>query len=143
MHPNGPATKLLAKTGELVGGLLIFWVCLTVGVQLKAALKLMVPGNVLGLFLLLGLISIRVVKLRYIEFASKWLLFFMPLLFVPIYVGAGEDKAIWAKWGWLLVPSLVVAVTAMWIFVGHLAQRLGRCRTESAAELQPVAGPRK
>ncbi|HEY0790996.1 MAG TPA: CidA/LrgA family protein [Chthoniobacterales bacterium] len=133
-----PARKVLAKTGELLGGLMIFWVCLAVGTFLKSVLWLMVPGNVLGLFLLLGLISVGAVKLRYVELASKWLLFFMPLLFVPIYVSAAEDKTIWAKWGWLLVPALVLTVTAMWVFVGHLAQRLNRRSQETGHALSSV-----
>lgn len=112
----------LAKTGKLVLGMAIFWLFLTAGTQLKTWLHLIIPGNVLGLFLLLAAIALGIVKMDWIEFASKWLLFFMPMLFVPIYVGAGSFKALWAQWGWLLVPSLMVAVGLMWVAIGHLSQ---------------------
>lgn len=120
---------------EMGGGFLILWGFLLAGIQLKAALHLILPGNVLGLFLLLGAMATGIVKLRYIELASKWLLFFMPLLFVPIYVEAGADKALWVHWGWLLVPSLIVAVSIMWVFIGHLAQWIMRHQPASPSHL--------
>ena len=112
----------LAQSGQLILGMAIFCLFLAAGIQIKAWLHLIIPGNVTGLFLLLGAIVLGVVKLGWIESASKWLLFFMPMLFVPIYVGAGRFKALWAEWGWLLVPSLVIAVGAMWIVIGHISQ---------------------
>ena len=104
----------------------ILWAFLFAGQQLKAWLHLILPGNVLGLFLLLIAISLGIVKLSWIESASRWLLFLMPMLFVPIYVGAAADKQLWIDWGWLLAPSLVLAVLVMWVAVGHLAQWIGR-----------------
>lgn len=114
--------SLIARTSQLVLGMAIFCLFLAAGIQIKAWLHLIIPGNVIGLFLLLAAIALGVVKLGWIESACKWLLFFMPMLFVPIYVSAGRFKALWAEWGWLLVPSLVIAVGAMWIAIGHISQ---------------------
>ncbi|HEY5894050.1 MAG TPA: CidA/LrgA family protein [Chthoniobacterales bacterium] len=118
----------LVQAGQLVLGMVVFCLFLAAGIQIKAWLHLIIPGNVVGLFLLLAAIALKVIPLSWIESSSKWLLFFMPMLFVPIYVGAGNYKTLWAQWGWLLVPSLIVAVAVMWIAVGHLAQWVFRKR---------------
>jgi holin-like protein len=124
----------LARAVEFLLGLGIFCLFLAAGHFLKSALHLILPANVLGLLLLLAAISLKVIQVRHIEFASKWLLFLMPLLFVPIYAGAGAFKAIWIEWGWLLVPALIVSVIAMWIFVGHLSQAIGKISAGGSSE---------
>jgi holin-like protein len=94
------------------------------GAWFEAALHLIIPGNVLGLFILLSLLGCRLIPVEWVQGASKWLLFFLPLLFVPIYVAAAADKELWRQWGVLIVLTLVSAVAMMWLLVGHLAQRL-------------------
>lgn len=114
--------------------MLIFTAFLLAGGFLKKSLHLILPANVLGLLMLLTAISLNLIQMRWIELAGKWLLFLLPLLFVPIYVGAGAYKPIWIEWGWLLIPTLIFTVIAMWIFVGHFSQfitkRLGKNSTE-------------
>lgn len=119
-------TPLLLRLLHLLAGFALLWAFFFAGQQLKQWLHLILPGNVLGLFLLLIAISLKLVKIRWIEPAARFLLFLMPLLFVPIFVGSAADKQPWIEWGWLLVPSLVLAVMAMWIAVGHLTQWLDR-----------------
>jgi holin-like protein len=114
--------KILTGLLETLLGLTIFCLFLSFGILLKKGFGLIIPANVLGMLLLLAAISAKIIRVRWIETAAKWLLPFMPLLFVPIYTGAGAYKEIWIEWAWLLVPALVVAVIAMWIFTGHLAQ---------------------
>lgn len=114
--------KILLGTLEILLGFAIFCLFLWFGGLLKKSLGLILPANVLGMLLLLVAISAKIVRLRWIEPAGKWLLLFMPLLFVPIYAGAGAYKEIWIEWGWLLVPVLIGTVVAMWIFTGHLTQ---------------------
>ena len=117
------ASGMSSYAGMLRGNAIII-ACFYSGSALKAMLHLIIPGNVLGLFLLLGLLGSGRVPLEWIEGASKWLLFLLPLLFVPIYVAAAADKELWARWGVLIVLTLVSAVALMWVVVGHLAQWL-------------------
>ena len=125
MPPNSAAhPSRLSIFLDLCRGAAIIVGCFYAGLGLKAGLGLIIPANVLGLFILLTLLGIKLVPLEWVQLASKWLLFFLPMLFVPIYVGAAADKALWAQWGWLLLTVMVTAVAAMWLLVGHLAQRI-------------------
>ncbi|HSI83617.1 MAG: CidA/LrgA family protein [Candidatus Methylacidiphilales bacterium] len=116
----------------LLGGALILG-CFFAGTWIKETAGLIIPDNVIGLFLMLLLLGTGLVPVAWVEPASKWLLFFLPLLFVPIYVMAGKDKALWRQWGWVIVPCMMVAVALMWILVGHFSQFLNR-RAEAGDE---------
>ena len=124
--PPEPAPPLSKRkiAADLLRGNSIIIACFYGGSALKAALHLIIPGNVLGLFILLSLLGCRLIPVEWVQGASKWLLFFLPLLFVPIYVAAAADKELWRQWGVLIVLTLVSAVALMWLLVGHLAQRL-------------------
>ncbi len=100
---------------------------LFVGEQAKVWLHVPIPGNVLGLFILLLCFRLGLISPRLIEEASSRLLFVLPALFIPIYVSAIGQGQLWSQLGWVLLPALLVATVWLWIFVGHLAQRLLRC----------------
>jgi holin-like protein len=118
-------SKLTFQTmAEVLWGFAILTACYGAGFWLKHQLGLIIPANVTGLFLLLLLLGLGAVKIRWVERASAWLLFILPLLFVPIYAYAGYNKALWREWGFILVGSMMFAVIVMWLTVGHLAQRL-------------------
>lgn len=119
--PSTPKKFILGLL-EILLGFAILCLFLWLGGLVKKSFHLILPANVLGMLLLLAAIAAKIVRLRWIEPAGKWLLLFMPLLFVPIYAGAGAYKEIWIRWGWLLVPVLIATVIAMWIFTGHLTQ---------------------
>jgi holin-like protein len=97
---------------------------LLLGEQVKAWLHLPIPGNVLGLFILLICFRFGVVSPRLIQEASNRLLFVLPALFLPIYVSAIGQGQLWSQLGWVLLPALLIATAGLWVFVGHLSQRL-------------------
>lgn len=112
---------------ELACGFLVLVLSLLTGEQIKSWLHQPIPGNVLGLFLLLICFRLRLISPRLVEQASNRLLFVLPALFIPIYVSAIGQGQLWSKLGWVLLPALLAATAGLWIFVGHLAQILLRC----------------
>ncbi len=123
-----PVKSILNAILETLLGMLIFCGFFLLGGLLKNSLNLILPANVLGMLLLLAAISAKLIRLQWIERAGHHLLFILPLLFVPIYAGAGAYKEIWVRWGWVLVPVLAATVAVMWIFTGHLSQFIFRRR---------------
>lgn len=105
-------------------GFAILVVCLLLGDELKVRCALILPGNILGMFILLTLLALGVVPLRWVEEAARCLLWLLPLLFVPIFVLALKDKAFWATRGPVLIAIMFVATLGLWAFAGHLAQWL-------------------
>ena len=123
--PAKPADpSLAAHVGRLVLGAGLLVGCLLAGGVLRGALGLKVPANMLGLFLLLALLGTGVVKLRWVESAAGALLGVLPMLFLPIFVGAAQDRRFWVERGAVFSVAVLAGLLALWAVVGHLAQWL-------------------
>ena len=122
---------------DLDSGLRRFWIDLPVGFavlvlsllageQIKIWLYLHIPGNVLGLFVLLLCFRLRLIPPQLIEEEANQLLYILPALFIPIFVSASTAGQLWSKRDWVLLPTLLAATAGLWMFVGYLAQHLLR-----------------
>lgn len=136
--PSNEGTLALARppfnlktVGRVAVGLAIITGCFLAGDFVKARGGLIVPGSVLGLILLLTLLGARVVRPAWVVEAGRLLLFLLPISFVPIYVCAAEDRALWREWGVVIVGTLALTVALLWIFTGWLAQRVLRATAGS------------
>ena len=114
-EPPGTRRFLLPGFGVLVA-------CLLAGQWLKATLQLILPGNILGLFILLALLLTGTVPLKWVEAAARVLLWLLPFLFLPIFILAMKDHAFWAVQGRALCGAVILGTMVLWAFVGHLAQ---------------------
>ncbi len=116
--------RLLARW-RVLPGLLILSACFLAGQTLQALTGLIIPGNMLGLFLMLLLLALGVVRLHWIEEAGTLLLWLLPLLFLPAFVFAAQDRSFWADpRGLGLAGAVLVGLFALWSAVGHGAQWL-------------------
>jgi holin-like protein len=127
--PAAPAVHRGARRRFLIELLIGFSVLVLgslAGEQVKLWLHLPVPGNVLGLFFLLLSFRLRLLPAQLIEKAANQVLYVLPSLFIPIYVSAIGQGQLWSQMSWILVPMLLLVTGGLWIFVGHLAQKLLR-----------------
>ena len=111
---------------DLPMGFAVLVVSLLAGEQAKIWLHVPIPGNVLGLFILLLCFRLRLISPKLIEEAANRLLYVLPALFIPIYVSAIGRGQLWSKISWFLLPALLAATAVLWMFVGHLTQYLLR-----------------
>jgi holin-like protein len=107
-------------------GFIILAAAFMAGEWLKARLGLIVPGNILGLFLLLGLLLSGGLPVRWVEDAAGALLWLLPLLFLPIFAVSAEDKGFWRQSGASFFAATFLGVVALWGAVGRMAQFLLR-----------------
>jgi len=85
-----------------------------------------IPGNVIGMALLLMALLVGAVQLEWVSEAAELLLTHLALLFVPAGVGVMLYFDLLAA-EWLPIVVATVASTFVVIFVtGHLTQRLDR-----------------
>ena len=135
--PAEPSPESVAPDSlfHLALGFALITGCLEAGELLKWGLRLILPGNILGLFLLLALLGTRIVPPRRVESAARWLLWLLPLLFIPIFTLALKDHAFWQTQGRVAAGTLL-----LWVFVGHLAQSLLKPPPGDAAPRDPATG---
>jgi holin-like protein len=96
--------------------LLILIVIYQIGSRIGRFLQLQIPGNVIGILLLLVLLWTRVIKLEQIDFAATWLLKHLSFFFIPIAVGLMTLGPIFLHKGIIILFVLVTSA-----FIGLLS----------------------
>ncbi len=102
-------------------GAIIFGITLA-GEGLNHVLPLPVPSGVYGLFLLLVLLCIGILKLEAVEATGNFLLDIMPVLFIPASVGLMESYGDMRE---ILIPLVVICLVStavVMIVTGKVAE---------------------
>jgi holin-like protein len=71
----------------MIQGFAILLVCQALGEIISRIFKVPIPGNVLGMVLLLAALLLGLIKLKWVEDAAELLLKHMAMFFVPAGVG--------------------------------------------------------
>lgn len=151
-HPGEPAAPVPAESAPLPSavpeqsvwwhvplGFAVLVACLEAGEVIKHWLGLILPGNILGLFLLLALFGTGIVPLRWVAGAARWLLWLLPLLFMPIFVYALRNRDFWLADRGLFAAVVTAATLLLWAVTGHLAQWTFRKRSRSGQRGEDLA----
>lgn len=119
-----PLTGRLVMPSRWVRVQVLLQVALYVGLfvlaqQLVLRLHLPLPANIVGMFLLLALILLRILPLRWVRDGARWLLAEMLLFFVPAVVAVVNYTQLLRVEGWriflviALSTALVLGITAL------------------------------
>jgi holin-like protein len=117
-------TKIYLKGGsnmKLIRQFAIISIICFLGEVIRSLLGIAIPGNVIGMILLLVLLCSGIIKLEAIEDISKFLLDHLPFFFVPAGVGliasVGIIKDCWQYIILIIVISTIVVMTVTSITV--------------------------
>lgn len=124
-----PVTTLLPRVALLfrLGGQgLLLVTVYTAGNSLASGFKLPLPGNLIGLVLLLALLASGVVQPAQLQELGRILLTHLPFFFVPLAVGLMTRGTLLATSGAVLVASLIVAAAVGIATAGLVAQTVAR-----------------
>lgn len=102
--------------------LLILIIIFHLGNQVTRFFHLRIPGNVIGMLILLCLLWMKVIKVEQIEMAAGWLLKHLGFFFIPISVGLMTLGNIIVKNGIPLLIILIVSGVLGLITAGKVTQ---------------------
>lgn len=122
------------RIGVQIGVLAAIYRAATVIVEY---LHLPVPGNVLGMLLLFGLLSSGAVEEAWVADGAGFLTRHFSLFFIPILVGLIDWAGLLVASGPRLLIALVGSSLVGLVVTGRVVQRLTRPQTRAAA------GPRR
>ncbi|MCD8501209.1 MAG: CidA/LrgA family protein [Bacillaceae bacterium] len=104
--------------------LFFLWIINEIGYWIVEALKLPIPGNVLGMVLLFTLLATGVISLKWVEQASSALIKHLAFFFIPIAVGLMNFGPLFAN-NWLSLTVVIIGSTAVGLYVtGGVSQYL-------------------
>jgi holin-like protein len=116
----------MKKTVIIVMQLFFLWLLNKLGYFLVEALNLPLPGNVLGMVILFGLLITGVVSLKWVEEASSFLIKHLAFFFIPIAVGLMNFGPLFLQNGISLL-IVIVGSAAIGIYVtGAVSQTLAQ-----------------
>lgn len=98
------------------------------GSQIAAHLPWPVPGNVVGLVIMLGLLFSGVVRVDWVESGSDWLLGDLLLFFVPAAVGIVQYRDLILSSGIRILLVIGLSTVAVMICTGIVAEQMAQRR---------------
>ena len=96
------------KPASFLPGLAWLLVCQSIGEVLSRMSHVGLPGPVIGMMLMLGLLGFEPVRAQVSTVANGFLMH-LSLLFVPVGVGVMTHMALVSRYGWQLLVTLVVS----------------------------------
>ena len=96
----------------------IYWL----GNQLVVFMGLPIPGNVVGVLLLLGMLMTGVLKLHHVQEAADFLIKHMLLLFIPVAVGLIDMGGLFYDNALVFTGAIVISAVVPFWFVGFVTQ---------------------
>lgn len=95
-----------------------------IGVTIQKTFHLFIPGSMIGMLILLLLLATKVLKAKWIEEGTAFLLRHMPLIFLPVTVGILSFLDVFSGRGFLLIVVALVSTYIVMIVSGLVSQKL-------------------
>ncbi|MEK4581040.1 CidA/LrgA family holin-like protein [Bacillus sp. FSL R12-0074] len=114
---NMKLTKILVQ----IAALYVFYM---VGNWVQEMLNLPIPGNLIGMFLLLVLLSLKVLPVKWFDLGAETLVAIMPFLLIPPTLGLMNYGAFFMSKGISLFITVVASTFLIIIVAGHTGQYL-------------------
>jgi len=118
----------LRKTLNFISQVIILWAIYWIGSQVALLLGIPIPGNVLGMILLFGLLCCGILKLQHIELATNFLLKHMIFFFIPFAVGLMNWGSLFYDNSMALASAIIIGAIIPFLTVGFLMQWFERGR---------------
>ena len=117
---------------NFISQVIILWVIYWIGSQVTLLSGIPIPGNVVGMILLFGLLCSGIVKLQNVQRATDFLLKHMIFFFIPFAVGLMNWGSLFYDNGLALALAIIIGAILPFLTVGFLTQwfqrGVGKCR---------------
>ncbi|MCU5239432.1 CidA/LrgA family holin-like protein [Bacillus cereus] len=110
-------TKILVQ----IAALYVFYM---VGTWVQEMLNIPIPGSLIGMFLLLVLLSLKVFPVKWFDLGAETLVAIMPFLLIPPTLGLMNYGAFFMSKGISLFITVVASTFLIIIVAGHTGQYL-------------------
>ncbi|EEL20304.1 Murein hydrolase exporter, LrgA [Bacillus cereus Rock1-3] len=114
---NMKFTKILVQ----IAALYVFYM---VGTWVQEMLNIPIPGSLIGMFLLLFLLSLKVLPVKWFDLGAETLVAIMPFLLIPPTLGLMNYGAFFMSKGISLFITVVASTFLIIIVAGHTGQYL-------------------
>lgn len=101
---------------------ILLWIIYWLGNQITLILSLPIPGNVMGMILLFGLLYSGIVRVEHFSVAGGYLLKHMSFFFIPIAVGLMNWAALFYQHSLTLTLAVIISAVFALLTVAFTVQ---------------------
>ncbi|MDQ0242707.1 holin-like protein [Bacillus fengqiuensis] len=112
------------KMGKIILQIGLLSIFYTIGTWIQQAFQLVIPGSLIGMFLLFGLLAANILPLHWFELGGETLLAVMPFLLLPSTVGLMDYGSFLMQKGVNLFVTTVISTFLIIVIAGHTGQYL-------------------
>ena len=102
--------------------MIILIIIYQIGNQISRFFHLQIPGNIIGVVLLLAFLSMGWIKIEQVELAAGWLLKHLGFFFIPISIGLMTLGDIFVKQGITILLVLIISALIGLLSAGKATQ---------------------
>ena len=113
---------MVLRLSRLAGQLILIWFIYWASNAFADFSGLPIPGNVIGVILLFGLLSARIVRLEHIVEGADFLLKHLVFFFIPLTVSLMNCGHIFYDYGIVLAAAIVISTILSFWTVGYLTE---------------------
>jgi holin-like protein len=114
----------MKKTFAFIVQLILLLIICKLGYYLANLLHLPIPGNVIGMILLFGLLQTKVIKVEWIELTSGFLVKHLAFFFIPISISLMTMGWLFIEFGLPLALTLGISLIFGFIVSAWTVQKL-------------------
>ena len=118
------ARDMMIKLATFIWQLLILCFVYWISNELVEFTNLPIPGNVIGVILLFGLLTSGIIKIEHVRKGADFLLKHLVFFFIPVTVGLMNWGNIFYKYGIELAVAVIISTLLPFWTVGYLTQLL-------------------
>ncbi len=104
-----------------------------IGDWIQRTFDLFIPGSIIGMLLLFLVLLTKKLPVSFIDRGSTFLLRQLPILFLPVTVGAIQFLNVFIGKGFLLIMITIISTILVLVTVGLLGQSLVRRKERRSA----------
>ncbi|WP_042221211.1 CidA/LrgA family protein [Oceanobacillus manasiensis] len=120
----------MLNIGKIILHTIVLIVFYQVGMLIQNTFNLFVPGSVIGMILLFIFLSLKVVKITWIENGARFIVDNLALFFIPVTVGVLDYYEVFAGIGSLLILIALISTMLVMGISGATSQLLIKRRAE-------------
>lgn len=124
------------KIFKIIIQIIILYAFSMLGNFLQTIFHLPISGSIIGLFLLLSALMLKIIPVPAIKQGSEFLLLFLTLFFVPASIGIMNYPTLFSIQGALVVIVVVLSTLITMIVVGKTSQLIESKVQKSREELK-------
>lgn len=95
-----------------------------IGTWIQEALNIPIPGSLIGMFLLLILLGLKVLPVKWFELGAETLMALMPFLLIPPTIGLMNYGSFFMNKGISLCITVIASTFLIIVVAGHTGQYL-------------------